>query len=49
VLQEYQKGYMYKTRVLRPSLVVVSKKIEKGEGNFTGLKDMTFLQQKKKL
>lgn len=31
VLQEYQKGYMYKTRVLRPSLVVVSKKIEKGE------------------
>jgi len=31
VVQEYQKGYMYKTRVLRPSLVVVSKKIEKEE------------------
>jgi molecular chaperone GrpE len=31
VVQEYQKGYMYKTRVLRPSLVVVSKKIEKVE------------------
>lgn len=38
VLREYQKGYMYKVRVLRPSLVVVSKRKEqeeekdKGEG-----------------
>ena len=32
VVQEIQKGYMMKNRLLRPSLVGVAKKSEKKEG-----------------
>lgn len=32
ILREYQKGYMYKSRVLRPSLVAVAKLKEREEG-----------------
>jgi len=31
VVEEYRKGYIYKDKVLRPSLVAVSKKREKKE------------------
>ena len=31
VIQEIQKGYMMKNRLLRPSLVGVAKKVEKKE------------------
>jgi len=33
VVEEYRKGYIYKDKVLRPSLVAVSKKPEKKEQN----------------
>ena len=33
ILQEIQKGFMMKDRLLRPSLVGVSKKIEKKDQN----------------
>ena len=33
ILQEIQKGFMIKDRLLRPSLVGVSKKIEKKDQN----------------
>ena len=33
ILQEIQKGFMMKDRLLRPSLVAVSKKVEKKEQN----------------
>lgn len=33
VVEEFRKGYMYKDKVLRPSLVAVSKKPEKKEGS----------------
>ena len=35
ILQEIQKGFMMKDRLLRPSLVGVSKKIEKNKKNST--------------
>ena len=34
ILQEIQKGFMMKDRLLRPSLVAVAKKVEKKEQNF---------------
>ena len=34
IIQEIQKGFMMKDRLLRPSLVAVAKKIEKKEQNF---------------
>ncbi|MCX7794822.1 MAG: nucleotide exchange factor GrpE [Thermodesulfovibrionales bacterium] len=33
VVEEFRKGYIYKDKVLRPSLVAVSKKPDKKEGN----------------
>tara|TARA_B100001559_G_C16294707_1_gene526795 strand:+ start:124 stop:744 length:621 start_codon:yes stop_codon:yes gene_type:complete len=34
IIQEIQKGFMMKDRLLRPSLVAVAKKVEKKEQNF---------------
>ena len=39
VIQEIQKGFMMKDRLLRPSLVAVSKNIEKKEQNLTENKE----------
>ena len=39
ILQEIQKGFMMKDRLLRPSLVAVSKNIEKKEQNLTENKE----------
>ena len=41
ILQEIQKGFMMKDRLLRPSLVGVSKKIEKKEQNSSENKENT--------
>ncbi len=35
IIQEIQKGFMMKDRLLRPSLVAVSKKVEKKEQNLS--------------
>ena len=39
IIQEIQKGFMMKDRLLRPSLVAVSKNIEKKEQNLTENKE----------
>ena len=39
VIQEIQKGFMMKNRLLRPSLVAVSKNVEKKEQNLTENKE----------
>ena len=39
IIQEIQKGFMMKNRLLRPSLVAVSKNIEKKEQNLTENKE----------
>jgi len=39
IIQEIQKGFMMKNRLLRPSLVAVSKKVEKKEGNLSENKE----------
>ena len=39
IIQEIQKGFMMKDRLLRPSLVAVSKKVEKKEGNLSENKE----------
>tara|TARA_B100000029_G_scaffold244093_1_gene241301 strand:- start:24 stop:650 length:627 start_codon:yes stop_codon:yes gene_type:complete len=39
IIQEIQKGFMMKNRLLRPSLVAVSKKIEKKEENLSENKE----------
>ena len=39
IVQEIQKGFMMKNRLLRPSLVAVSKKVEKKEQNLSENKE----------
>ena len=39
IIQEIQKGFIMKDRLLRPSLVAVSKKVEKKEQNLSENKE----------
>ena len=39
IVQEIQKGYMMKNRLLRPSLVAVSKKVEEKKQNLSENKE----------